>query len=831
MKRIAAIFLTAALAACGASGAEAFRPELTADPAEFPAGSATMVSITLNRDDFKGDFSLPKLPGAVWYTDRVRVSQSHRYVNGRGEHSVTYSLPLAAEKPGTLVIPPLEFKLKDGSTARSNALELKVLAPGERAASASASAEPEGRLSIPPRARRNEYYVGEEIPLELTLSIPARVRVRNVDYPRLAVDGPVIFPDYSKSDKSRHPHFSAPREGVRNTPRGREKVVAFDTFLRFTEPGEFRVSASERMELAVPTDRRRSGFGDDFFDGGLFGSFFDHSATRPLTVSYPELKLKVLPPPPPPAGAYSLNLVGDWKIAAALSAHVVKVGEPVELRITLEGGGPGDGLIPPKLELPGFRVYPPEVKSDPEGGRSICYALIPLEAGEHTLSPRFAVFDPVTGGYRENSGELKLAVSGSAAASPVRPVPAPGVAAPGVPEGPAEREELFYQKPARGEPVAIPLVRNAGWGGVAFVLLALAALALEAAARRSERRAADPGFARRAGQKQLAKRLCRRIDAGEEPAEVLRDGGVELLAAAVGLPAGSTVREVAERITDPELKTFLSELERSAFAPGRERRSAISGAARRRLVKLLKRAALWLLMPLFMSNTLRGAEAYNAAFDRGEYASAEQKYVDAAVVPGREAYPDAWYNAGCAAFKAGDAPRARLYLERAHLLAPRDSETTENLNLVNRALLLPEVGRSDTPRALLRGCRDLLRPDGYVNLALVCCGLALLGLALRRKTGYWPAAVCAAVMLLALAALGSQLAGPYRPSRAVVTAKELELRPLPVAGGTRIEARIPGGGDATVLETRGDWVRLLVNGRDGWAERSGVEAVFPYGVW
>ena len=88
---------------------------------------------------------------------------------------------------------------------------------------------------------------------------------------------------------------------------------------------------------------------------------------------------------------------------------------------------------------------------------------------------------------------------------------------------------------------------------------------------------------------------------------------------------------------------------------------------------------------------------------------------------------------------------------------------------------------------------------------------------------------CAA--LLALLAMGSELATNYSASRAVVTAKELELRTLPVENGGRVEARIPGGGDAEVIEERGEWVRISVNGADGWTKRGNVGAVFPGGVF
>ena len=86
-------------------------------------------------------------------------------------------------------------------------------------------------------------------------------------------------------------------------------------------------------------------------------------------------------------------------------------------------------------------------------------------------------------------------------------------------------------------------------------------------------------------------------------------------------------------------------------------------------------------------------------------------------------------------------------------------------------------------------------------------------------------------MLLALAAMWSQLAGEYSSSHAVVSVKELELRTLPVENSGRVEARIPGGGDATVIEERGDWVRISVNGADGWTKSENISELFPGGVF
>ena len=305
-----------------AYGAEEFRAELTANPVEFPAGSETMVSITLNRGDLAGGIRLPAVEGVTWHTNHTSVSRSSRVVNGRRSESVTYSLPLTATRPGEVNIPEMEFKLADGTTAKSNSLRLKVLSPGEApaatdgAAAVSGSGEPEGIIEVPPKSRRESYYVGEEIPLELTfyyvgeeipleltLLIPPAARVRGISFPDLKAEGQVVFPDYSQLNP-RHPHFAPPREGVRMTPGGRLQAVAFDTRLRFLSPGDFRVSATERVDVSAVRGRRGAGaspFGDDgFFGGSLFEEFFGGGDVRQVTVSYPSLALRILPLPPAP---------------------------------------------------------------------------------------------------------------------------------------------------------------------------------------------------------------------------------------------------------------------------------------------------------------------------------------------------------------------------------------------------------------------------------------------------------------------------------------------------------------------------------------------------
>ena len=171
---------------------------------------------------------------------------------------------------------------------------------------------------------------------------------------------------------------------------------------------------------------------------------------------------------------------------------------------------------------------------------------------------------------------------------------------------------------------------------------------------------------------------------------------------------------------------------------------------------------------------------------------------------------------------------------RALLISPWDSEILENLNLVNRKLVQKEIGSTSSPQELLLWCRNRLRPDQYFFLTAcsVAVLLVLVGLWKRDiyNLRYWLGGI-ALVAAILFAVAGITLANDlYDPACAVVVAKEIKLRNLPVSGG-RIEVVLPGGTSAKIVESRDGWSRIKINGQDGWVESKDIKSVFPGGIW
>ena len=815
--------------------AEKFEVETVFTPAVVTAGEPVeIVLISNKRGDLK--FDLPEIKGGRWLRNYVSTSTQTSIVNGVVSTSVRRTIPVMTEKPGVITIP--SFTVTCGrETARTRELVIKVLSSADRPESSGGfpSPEPTGVMDVPAMGRK--FYAGEDIPLVLSLRIPAGTEVRELSYPEITGLGSGVLADFSKSNP-RSRFFAPPTQRRRVIGNQECTEVIFRTAFRGLKPETIVPEAVATLGIVHRSRSRtpRSMFDDDFFDGFFSGSSA-RVVPRQVHFKFEGGKLDILPLPPPPAGADYLKLVGPWRIDVKLGSASARVGEPVELVVNLTGGGQGETLEAPRLNLAGFRVYPPEVKRFPDR-IEIKYALIPLETGEWKFAPAFSVFDPVAGRYEVCRRELILPVSpGSAAPAVTVSSAVPAAKEKAVPavepekaKTAPERQELFYQKSAPGRSVELPLVRNQLPGIVCVLVMGIAGgILLKLRSLRREREKSDTSFRRRNELHHHLKDVIAELKTAGFSGEKVRETAVPFLAESMGFAPGATPGELAEKIGDRELADWLRTLNSSGFSPGS---SDDDAAPTPRRVKSLLRALKRCGVILFILAGFALQAGFNSAFDRGDYAQAEREYAKFNTRSRWSA--NALYNLGAVHFMKNDLPRARLCFMRALLLAPWDAETLENLNFVNRKLMQPEVGSTATPGELLVWCRDRLRPDQYVFLASVFAAflLILAGWGAGGKAVYrnWAVGIFASLLLLAAVAAGSQMAGPYSRDRAVVVAGELKLRTLPAAAG-KVETTLPGGGTAQIVDARDGWSRIKINGRDGWVESFRIERIFPEGLW
>lgn len=140
----------------------------------------------------------------------------------------------------------------------------------------------------------------------------------------------------------------------------------------------------------------------DISTGFLFNGQRLHRKANTLT-------LKVKPLPPNPTG--KAPNVGQWRLSAEASQTNIKLGEPIQVKVTLEGKGNLRNLNPPALNGPsGLKIYEPTTtdKLSVTGGllggkRTQEYVVLASQTGDFTL-PGLSLpfFNPESGQYEES---------------------------------------------------------------------------------------------------------------------------------------------------------------------------------------------------------------------------------------------------------------------------------------------------------------------------------------------------------------------------------------------------------------------------------------------
>jgi hypothetical protein len=113
------------------------------------------------------------------------------------------------------------------------------------------------------------------------------------------------------------------------------------------------------------------------------------------------VKVKPLPPGGPP-GIANAN-VGSWQLTMDVSPTSVELGQPITVRVVLEGTGNVKNVTPPRLTAPAaLKVYDPTTtdklipnKNKIQGHRVMEYLVMPQRTGTFTLPAlEFPYFDP-----------------------------------------------------------------------------------------------------------------------------------------------------------------------------------------------------------------------------------------------------------------------------------------------------------------------------------------------------------------------------------------------------------------------------------------------------
>ncbi len=800
-----------------------------------------VVQISLTADKELKLLTMPKMKNASWLPGYNSSSTS--ITNGTARYTRVYAF--RADNKGTIIIPELEVEI-GGKVRKIDSFKLEAVSAGDQKMEGDEGEDVRikdilfGKVEI--LNLNKEFYVGEEISLEINLLNWRRVRAQVTSYPEIKLDK-IIFRDYSQQNRQNTRFIIKPESLV---SIGKKKFVkqSFETAFRTIAPGIFKTTIKIKTEIRIPTERR------DFFGRAVY-------KRTPYTVKIPfEVKIKALPKAP--GKSNFLGLVGNWDVNFSLRNKEFKVAEPVTLTMTVYGLGTLETLNVPKLEVKGFRIYPPEIdKKTAYDGREraeIKYVLIPLSKGNKELKMTVSIFSSLLNRYKTFSFSKKLKVEKSdnpaeninySKVSPSLSIPASKYQG----RQTIPRSNILFLKTSTNGTVQVPLYLNWFWAYIVLGILGpLSWLISEMSYWRQQKLGSNKALQRRRAALKRKGRILKAIrkSPDDELNTVIRHEAVPFINDMLNLPPGTTTSELTNKLKDASLAQCLNNVGEASYLPGtsnlnkKELRSKLYKAlkhltligllfmtvsrldATEKIVKPVKIVESREVMPTSFAEAIR-------AYDSGEFASAAKFFRSRIIKTSPD--PALLYNLGTCLCNEGDLAGALVCFERAHLLTPYDTAISENLNFVRRRLFMPEVGKVDGPAEMLIAASQSLRPDEWLLVALLAWAAAGIFLAFRRRLSRNKCIVfigsCGIIFAAASGACIFGKLGVYSNANAVVTSASAELRSLPSMASGRKLVRLRMGTVVRVIEARLDWVRIKSDDTKGWMQKNKITRIAP----
>ena len=476
---------------------------------------------------------------------------------------LTYAL--YAKQPGTFTIGPLQLEM-DGERYETKPITVEIVRGSSRAQAGQA----ESPIFVLVRADHQRAYVGQQITVSYDLFY--RIQPRNVSFNKLPTFVGFWTEDlFVAQQLESHQEM---RSGVSYSVAPLRRVALFPTGAGTHAVGTLAVSCD------IPQQRSRRGVLDDFFAGD---PFFGRS--RSVLLQSEELQIEVLPLPEQGRPAEFTGAVGRFQLSVEAQPTQVAVGDPVTLRVLVEGEGNIAAVQPLQVDVAtGVKLYDPKVEEEERitngvyGGRRLFeYILIPEQGGTLNIPPlRFAYFDPHQARYEVlESAPITIHSEGS-------------VEEEGVTYGLSRRdieavgEDIRYIKPDVDALVAATMLHESYWFWTLQGALPLAFFALLLWQRHQRRLQGDVAYARqRRAKGEAGRRLARADDLlesgteaefyGEVRAAVLEFVADRLNLAAAGLTIEVCAEVLAVRQIEDEtiaaLRDLLTRCDFARFAP------------------------------------------------------------------------------------------------------------------------------------------------------------------------------------------------------------------------------------------------------------------------
>lgn len=433
--------------------------EATVNTNKVSLGSILQLTLSFNGAQNVPAPELPTVDGfeARYLGPSTRIS----IVNGQYSSSVAHIYNLFPLKGGKFQIPPIRVEVS-GKTYASEPIDVEVVDTPVSPSFADEESPPESvslkdKIFLTIEVPKRRAYWNEKIPVTIKLFVSG-LSVRDIQYPEFKPTGFTVE------------EFSKPNQYSQTVGGVLYDVIEFNTFIYPTRTGQLTLEPAKlSCSVLYRSSQRRSPFDsfDSFFDDFLdqdFGGFFGGLEKRPLLLQSVDVTVDILPLPQEGKPKDFSGAVGQFDFTVQASPLQVKLGDPVTLKMTVEGDENLKAITMPAVAASDdFKVYDPQIKEE-DGKKILEQVLIPRsEKATEIPAVVFHYFDPQSQSYQTIiQGPLALEVtkpSQEESFKVVESLSAKGVSAP-VEEVLGHDIIFIKERPARFQPRGYRLYRS-----------------------------------------------------------------------------------------------------------------------------------------------------------------------------------------------------------------------------------------------------------------------------------------------------------------------------------------------------------------------------------
>jgi hypothetical protein len=320
-------------------------------------------------------------------------------INGQVSSSVTHRYKIQPLKVGKFQIGPFSFRYKGDDYSSNMAFleaveeRLPKVQPAMTAQQIKEEAmDIEDRVFLKLEIGKTMAYVNELIPVAVKLY--SRIPLSEIQLPTFDQEG------FSKAEFKDAKQYRGTIDGLVYD------VLEFKTTMLGTRPGTYRIGPAKIKCNMIKRKSLRGRSADDFFgDDSYRDSFFDDFFTRyerkPIELKSQDAQLIISPLPAENCPQDFSGAVGDYQFIYSASPTKLKAGDPVTVRMTINGTGNFNTVFSPKIgNTDNFRLYEPQVKTE-ENSKTFTQVLIPeSENVKEVPAASFSYFDTNKKEYR-----------------------------------------------------------------------------------------------------------------------------------------------------------------------------------------------------------------------------------------------------------------------------------------------------------------------------------------------------------------------------------------------------------------------------------------------